>query len=238
MRLGADRGRVEEDFGAHQHHRARGFGIPLVPAHADAERRLVRTAPHFEAGVARAEIEFLLVAGAVGDVALAIDAGDLAVGADHRETVVMVRAVELEEAGRDPDFELGRELLHRHHRGMLGGRPRGREQALVLDAAEIGAFEQFGRKHDLGALARGFAHQVGHGADVGVGVFAEGELERGDGELGHGRASSPGIGRPPPGTATGRSKSGPAAGSRGKSTRRSTSGSTGPPSSPDWMMID
>ncbi len=97
----------------------------------------------------------------------------------------MVRAVELEEAGRDPDLQLVGELLHRQHRGMLGGRPGGREQALVLDPAEIGAFEQFGRKHDLGALARGFADEVGHVADVGAGVVGEGELQRGDGELGH-----------------------------------------------------
>ena len=37
--LGADRGRVEQDLRAHQHHRARDLGIPLVPADADAERR-------------------------------------------------------------------------------------------------------------------------------------------------------------------------------------------------------
>ena len=97
----------------------------------------------------------------------------------------MVRAVELEEAGRDPDLQLLRELLHRQHRRMLGGRPGGREQALVLDAAEIGAFEQLGRKHDLGALARGLAHQLADGADVRVRVVGEGELQRGDGELGH-----------------------------------------------------
>src|SRR3546814_5896900 len=38
VRLGADGGGVEQDFRAHQHHRAGGFGIPLVPADADADR--------------------------------------------------------------------------------------------------------------------------------------------------------------------------------------------------------
>jgi hypothetical protein len=68
---------------------------------------------------------------------------------------------------------------------MLGGRPSLREQALVLDAAEIGAFEQLGRQDNLGALAGGLAHQLAYRADVRVGVVGERELERGDGELGH-----------------------------------------------------
>src|SRR5689334_6436447 len=101
MRFGADGGRVEEDLRAHQHHRARRLRIPLVPAYPDAERRLVWAVPDLEAGVAGAEVELLLVTGAVGDVALAIDAGDLPVRPDHGEAVVMVRPVELEEAGRD-----------------------------------------------------------------------------------------------------------------------------------------
>src|SRR3546814_11519045 len=37
--LGPDRGRVEKPFGAHQRPRARGFGIPLIPAYPDAAPR-------------------------------------------------------------------------------------------------------------------------------------------------------------------------------------------------------
>ena len=62
---------------------------------------------------------------------------------------------------------------------------RGREQALVLDAAEIGALEQLGRQDDLGALGRGLAHELADRADVRVGVVGEGELQRSDGEFGH-----------------------------------------------------
>ena len=43
---------------------------------------------------------------------------------------------------------------------------RGREQGFVLGAAEIGAFEQFGRQDDLGALGGRFAHQFGHVGDI------------------------------------------------------------------------
>ena len=64
----------------------------------------------------------------------------------------MMRAVQLEEAGRDPDLQLLRQLLHRERPTDARRSARVGEQALVLDAAEIGAFEQLGRKHDLGAL--------------------------------------------------------------------------------------
>src|SRR3546814_18266792 len=69
--LGPDRGRVEKQFGAHQRHRARGFGIPLIPAYPDADPRS-EDVPYLEAGVAGPEIIFLFIARPVGNVALAI----------------------------------------------------------------------------------------------------------------------------------------------------------------------
>ncbi len=79
-----------------------------------------------------------------------------------------MRPVGLEEAGRDVDAELGGEMLHRQHRLVLVRGPRIGEQALVLDPAEIFAFEQFGRQHDLRAPARRLADEFGHRLDVGV----------------------------------------------------------------------
>src|SRR3712207_7298573 len=96
-----------------------------------------------------------------------------------------MRAIELEEARRDQNLQLRRQLLHRDDGGMLLRRPRPREQALVLLATEVGSLKQFGREHDLSALARRLAHELGHGADVRVRVVAEGELQCGNGELGH-----------------------------------------------------
>src|SRR5688572_28574984 len=73
LRLGADRGREEEDLGAHERHRARGLREPLVPAYGDAERAESCT-PGLEPGVARREIELLVVARALRDLRLAVDA--------------------------------------------------------------------------------------------------------------------------------------------------------------------
>src|SRR5438270_11947270 len=145
----------------------------------------MRSAPYLEAGVAGPEIEFLLIPRAIGDMALAVDAGDLAFGADHREAVVEMRSVGLEEAGRDPDLQLLRQFLHREHRRMFRRGARIGEQALVLDPAEIGTLEQLGRKHDLGALARRLAHQPADRAEIRDRIVGEGELQRSNGELAH-----------------------------------------------------
>ena len=77
--------------------------------------------------------------------------------------------VALEEAGRDRDLQLGGQRLHRPDRGMVLRRAGQREQRLVFDLAEIGAGEQLGRKHHLGALGV----RVGHGdVDVQIGQRA------------------------------------------------------------------
>ena len=71
---------------------------------------------------------------------------------------------------------------------MLGRRAGEREQGLVLLTAEIGAGKQFGRQHDLCALACGILHQGGDGGDILTLVIrAEGALQGGDGDAGHAR---------------------------------------------------
>src|SRR5690606_22025008 len=59
VRVPADRGRIEQQFGAGQRHQARGFGIPLVPADEDAEAA-DRAVDRFEAEVAGREVELLV----------------------------------------------------------------------------------------------------------------------------------------------------------------------------------
>jgi hypothetical protein len=73
--FGADGGGIEQQFGAHQRHHPRAFGIPLVPADADADA-CAEHVPHLEAVVAGAEIVLFLIARPVGNVALAVGAHD------------------------------------------------------------------------------------------------------------------------------------------------------------------
>ena len=153
------------------YHWSQQMPTPSVPA---------RRRPGLEAGIAGAEVEFLGIARAVGDVALAVDAHHRALVVDHGEAVIMMRPVRLEEAGRDVDFELGGELAHRQHGGMAsrpaarwrtGPRPRsGRNRGLRTIRAAAPPWRP----------GRGLADQRRDVADILVDVVAEGELERGD----------------------------------------------------------
>jgi hypothetical protein len=98
----------------------------------------------------------------------------------------MVMPLGLEEAGRDEHLELGGKLLHRKHRRMLGDGQGAAEMALVLGPAEIMALEQLGREDQLRAARGRLAHEIGDRGDILLGAVSEGELQSGDGELGHG----------------------------------------------------
>src|SRR5579884_943220 len=185
VRFSPDCRRIEQDVRSHEHHRAGCFGIPLIPADTDAELCTMRALPHLEARVPGAEVEFLLIARTVGDMALAVNPGDRAVGADHCERIIMVRAIELEKARRNPDLELGGEFLHRNDRGMLGGGLRRGEEALVFDPAKIGSFEQLGGQNHFRPLCSTFAHELANRSDIGIRVFAKGKLEGSDRKLCH-----------------------------------------------------
>src|SRR4029079_6338466 len=96
-----------------------------------------------------------------------------------------MRSLRFEEAGGDPDLQLGREFLHCEHRRVFGNWPCIGEKALVFDPAEIRAFEQLGRKHHLSALCGPFAPELAHCADVRRSVVREAELQRSDRDLAH-----------------------------------------------------
>ena len=88
---------VDEQFGAGQGHEPCALGVPLVPAdlHAEAPDRRVDGA---EAEVAGREVELLVVGGVVGDVHLAVAAGQRAVRLEHDGgVVVQARRAALEE---------------------------------------------------------------------------------------------------------------------------------------------
>ena len=74
-RVPADGSGIEEHLRALQRGEPRALGIPLVPAHerADAAKAGVHG---LKAQVARREVVLLVVERVVGDVHLAIDAGD------------------------------------------------------------------------------------------------------------------------------------------------------------------
>src|SRR5690606_12788030 len=163
-----DGGGVEQHFGAGQRHQARGFRVPLVPAHQHAQLA-DGGLDGLEAEVARREVELLVVTGVVRDVHLAVLAGQAAVGLQHyRGVVIQPRRATLEQRGDDDHAEFLRQRSQRR-----GGRGRSRygesERRRVLGLAEVGAELQSLQQHELGALRGGLAHAL-H-ADLEV-VFA------------------------------------------------------------------
>ena len=106
----ADGGRVDEDVGSLECHQAGCLWVPLVPADQYAELAhgcLYR----METEVARGEVEFFVIGWVVGDVHLAILAGDGAVLLqDYSRVVVETRGTALEERGDDDHAEVFRQL--------------------------------------------------------------------------------------------------------------------------------
>ncbi len=190
VRLAADGGRVEQQFGAHQRHAARGFGEPLIPADGHADLG-VAGVPHLEAGVARVEVVLLVVAGAIRNVALAVDAEQLAVGIDDGDGIEAGASGQLEEADRQHHLQFGGDLLE-----MLDGRVflDRRRQLQVLGIgllAKVGRLEQLLNEDDLRALGGGLAHQLVGIGDVGLAIPGTGHLGGGNGnDSGHGNLAA------------------------------------------------
>ena len=149
----ADGGRIEKNVRAREARKARGFRIPLIPADQHAEAAEARVEIQ-EAEIAGREIKLLEVQRIVGNMHLAIDAFDLAIGADHRRRVVIqAGATPLEQRRDDHDPEFARQAPERF-RGRSGNRLGQRKQLRVFFAAEILRAEQLLQADDLRASRR------------------------------------------------------------------------------------
>ena len=167
----ADGGGVEKNFRALHGGEAGGFGIPLVPADEHADFAVTRL-PGAEAEVAGSEIKFLVEERVVGNVHLAIDAEERAVGVDDGGGVVIkAGGALLEKRGDDDDGMFFGEFLKGGGAGAGDGLGQF-EIIVVLALAEILGAEQFLGADDLRALLGG-AFGEGEGLlQVGRGVGA------------------------------------------------------------------
>ncbi len=136
--------------------------------------------PRLEAGVAGTEIIFLLIAGPVGNVALAIEPKDGTVGIGDGDAVVITRTILLEEGDRNDDVQLLGEFRKRQHARMFSRGVSGREPFRVLARREVNALEQLRRQHDLRTLLRRVAGQTLDLGDIRRHVVAERRLQRGN----------------------------------------------------------
>ncbi len=168
---------------AHQRHAARGLGEPLVPADADAERAEARL-PDAEAGVAGREVELLVVARALRDVRLAVDAEHLAVGVDHRQRVEVGVVGALEHAERQHHAELARQRLEAPHDRVVRRSAAPASKWLARwSLQKYGVSKSSCRRMTCAPLRGGLAHQrLGPGEVLGS-IRRAGELGRGNGDF-------------------------------------------------------
>ena len=160
----ADRRRVQEQVRPLQRHGSCGLGEPLVPAdpHPDAA---VASPPGLEPGVARVEVELLLVARPVRDVRLAVDPEHDAVF-DDRHRIEVGRSGCLEERNRHDGPRTGRDLAHGRYCQIVARRRRPREVLLVLALGEVASLEQLRWQDDVSARPNG----IGDGGDCSLPV--------------------------------------------------------------------
>ena len=134
------------------------FGVPLVPADENAGFAL-GGGERLEAEIAGGEVELLVVERVVGDVHLAVDPGERAVGfKDGGGVVIEAGGAALEEAGDDDDFFFARDLCEEVG-GWAGDGLCGVEEGVLLALAEVLRAEKLWEADDVGAGACGFADE-------------------------------------------------------------------------------
>ena len=118
LRLRADRGGIEQNFGAHQRHAS----APPPGNHWSQQIATPSLAncgvEHLEAGVARREVELLVIAGSFRNVRFAVAAEHRAVGIDDDHGVVERIVGALEHADRQHHAELARQTAEMLDRRM------------------------------------------------------------------------------------------------------------------------
>ena len=164
-RVPADGRGIKQHLRALQRREPRAFGIPLIPAdqRAHAAKRRVHG---LKAKIARRKVILLVIERIVGDVHLAVDAGDVAIGIQRdRGVVIKPRRAPLKQRRDDRHVQLARQP-----RPASRGRPRNRlgqiEQLQVFALAKVLRAEELRQADDLRAQPRGLADVVDRGGEV------------------------------------------------------------------------
>src|ERR1019366_2372239 len=153
-RMPSDGRRIKQNARTLQSRQPRAFRIPLVPAHQRSDSSRVRI-ESLEAKITRSEVELLIVERVVGDVHLAINPAQRAIGIKNRcRIVVDAGCALLEERRHQNNF-----ILPRRRRQLFRAGPRNRfgqvKQIRVFALAEILRLEKFRQADDVRPLPSG-----------------------------------------------------------------------------------
>ena len=132
-----------------------------------------------------------MIAGAVRNVALAVDAEQLAVGIDDGDGVEACTPGQLEEADRQHHLQFGGDLLEMLDGRILLDRCSQLQVLRIRLLAEVGRLEQLLDEDDLRALGGSLTHQLVGIGDVGLAIPGTGHLGGGNGnDSGHGNLAA------------------------------------------------
>ena len=174
----ADGGGIDEEFGATKCHKARAFGVPLIPTYLHAETTYAGV-DGLEAEIAGGEVEFLVVGGVVGNVHLAIFARDGTVALkDYGGVVVEARCAALEERGDEHNGVAACEIAEKCGRGPRDGF-REIEKFGVFCLTEIGRVVQFLQHYEFGTAPGGGGNVSCEAIAVLGGIGHTGHLDKG-----------------------------------------------------------
>ena len=151
LRAPANRGGIDQQFGAGQGHQPGCFRVPLVPAHQHPQTPQAGL-DRLKALITRGEIELLCETRIIRNVHLAVGACDLAIALQHHGGVVgKARCPPLKQA----DHQHHPQLLGQGAEVVGGGPGDGLGQVVarhIFDLAEVGAGVQLLAHHELGPL--------------------------------------------------------------------------------------
>ena len=174
-----DGGGVDEEFCTTECHEASTLGIPLIPADLYAETADAGV-DGFETEVAGGEVELFVVGGIVGDVHLAVFAGDRCVALkDHGSVVVEPRCAALEE-GSDEHYGVATSEFAEKLGRRTGNGFGEVEKLRVFCLTEIRSVVQFLQHHEFGSALRGGGDVFGESVAVLCGIRHTRHLNEGN----------------------------------------------------------
>ena len=149
----ADSGRINQQFSSFQGHDACSFGIPLVPAHLNAQFT-DGCLDRLETQVAGCEIEFLVIGGIVRNMHLAVFPGHASICIENNGCIVVQAGCPTFEKGSDQHDVVGGCQFTIESGRRTGDRFGQVEQVGVFGLTEIRGVMQFLEYYQLSTCLR------------------------------------------------------------------------------------
>lgn len=187
----ANRGGVEQQFSSLHGCQASSFGVPLIPADADADA-CIASREREKAEITGGEVEFFEVERVIGNVHFAVEASDAAIGIEDNSGVVIETVCAAFEQWYNNDNPVFFGNFLQGCRGRARDGFSQCESVVFFSLAGVLGVEDFLQADNLCTSSGGFPNSVDGALQVDVRLWHAGHLTEGGTNLwlaGHGIAS-------------------------------------------------